>query len=70
MTDVEVDQCRRDGALLLSIVADQVKLKRQGRDWKGCCPFHPDDDPSFVVYETAISTVTAAALTARFLTLS
>ena len=51
MTDAELDQCRHDGALLRSIVADQVKLKREGREWKGLCPFHDETTPSFTVYE-------------------
>jgi hypothetical protein len=51
MTDAELDQYRHDGALLRSIVADQVKLKREGREWKGLCPFHNETIPSFTVYE-------------------
>lgn len=27
-----------------------VKLIRAGREWKACCPFHPDNTPSFTVY--------------------
>jgi DNA primase len=27
-----------------------VKLYRAGREWKGCCPFHPDNSPSFTIY--------------------
>ncbi len=27
-----------------------VKLSRAGREWKGCCPFHPDKSPSLTVY--------------------
>ncbi len=27
-----------------------VKLSRAGREWKGCCPFHPDKSPSFTIY--------------------
>lgn len=27
-----------------------VKLARAGREWKGCCPFHPDKSPSFTIY--------------------
>ena len=51
MTDAELDQCRHDGALLRSIVADQVTLKKEGREWKGLCPFHNETTPSFTVYE-------------------
>jgi hypothetical protein len=51
MTDAEVEQCRRDSAFLRSIVADQVDLKREGKRWKGLCPFHDDSTPSFFVFE-------------------
>ena len=27
-----------------------VKLQRAGREWKACCPFHPDSTPSFTIY--------------------
>lgn len=27
-----------------------VKLTRVGREWMGCCPFHPDRSPSFTVF--------------------
>lgn len=27
-----------------------VKLQRAGREFKGCCPFHPDRSPSFTIY--------------------
>ncbi len=27
-----------------------VKLQRAGNEWKGCCPFHPDNSPSFTIY--------------------
>jgi DNA primase len=36
---------------LLAIIAPQVQLRRAGREWKGCCPFHHDKNPSFTVYE-------------------
>jgi DNA primase len=34
---------------LSSIVGQAVKLKRHGRELKGCCPFHHDKTPSFYV---------------------
>jgi RecA-family ATPase len=51
MTDAELDQCRHDAALLRSVVSQRVQLKRAGRDFKGCCPFHEDKTPSFTVYD-------------------
>ena len=51
MTDAELDQCRRDGALLRSMVSRKVELEREGKDWKGRCPFHAEKTPSFHVYE-------------------
>ena len=36
MTDAELEQCRCDGALLFSLVSRKVKLKWEGKDWKGC----------------------------------
>lgn len=40
------------GRFPVSGVARQagVKLVRTGREWKGCCPFHPDRTPSFTIY--------------------
>lgn len=35
---------------LAEIVGRHVALKRAGRLASGCCPFHPDKTPSFVVY--------------------
>ncbi|KQU57514.1 virulence-associated protein E [Sphingomonas sp. Leaf339] len=27
-----------------------LKLRRAGREWKACCPFHADRSPSFTIY--------------------
>jgi hypothetical protein len=50
VTDAEIQRCRRDGQLLWSVVSQRVKLKKSGRQWNGCCPFHADSTPSFTVY--------------------
>src|SRR5688572_11860833 len=32
------------------VVGRYVPLKRTGRSWKGCCPFHQEKTPSFHVH--------------------
>lgn len=34
---------------IVELVGQRVALKRQGKDWKGLCPFHDDKNPSFQV---------------------
>ncbi len=34
---------------LSTLVQRSVKLTRAGREWKGCCPFHQENTPSFYV---------------------
>lgn len=51
MTDAELDQCRRNGELLRSIIEEKVRLKRNAPlRWVGCCPFHDEKTASFTVY--------------------
>ncbi len=35
---------------LPAIAGAQVRLRRAGSEWKGCCPFHNDKTPSFTIY--------------------
>jgi DNA primase len=35
---------------VVAIIGRHVELKRSGRTWKGCCPFHGEKTPSFHVY--------------------
>ncbi len=34
---------------IVDVISDYVELKKQGRDYKGLCPFHGDKNPSFSV---------------------
>ncbi|MFB2538492.1 MULTISPECIES: DNA primase [unclassified Acinetobacter] len=35
---------------LVEIIGQRVKLKKSGRTYSGCCPFHQEKSPSFHVY--------------------
>ena len=34
----------------MAVIGRHMELKRSGRTWKGCCPFHGERTPSFHVY--------------------
>ena len=36
---------------LHALVSRRVLLKKSGKNWTGCCPFHNEKSPSFYVYE-------------------
>lgn len=35
---------------MVALIGRHIELKRAGRTWKGCCPFHGERTPSFHVY--------------------
>lgn len=39
----------RSRAGILEVISETVVLKRAGKDYKGCCPFHGEKSPSFFV---------------------
>ncbi len=39
----------RDRVSIVSLVGERVPLKKAGRNHKGCCPFHAEKTPSFMV---------------------
>ena len=41
----------RTGVNIVDEIAKVVPLKRAGANYKGCCPFHNEKTPSFVVSE-------------------
>jgi DNA primase catalytic core len=47
--DEVIERVRAEVPLLEVVRAGGVGLKRVGRDWHGCCPFHEDSTPSLVV---------------------
>src|SRR5918997_7024529 len=36
---------------LHGLMGRKTRLARNGRQWKGCCPFHQEKTPSFYVYD-------------------
>ncbi|HSN13452.1 MAG TPA: DNA primase [Anaeromyxobacteraceae bacterium] len=47
--DAVIDEIR-DRVDVVAVIGRHVELKRSGRTWKGCCPFHGERTPSFHVY--------------------
>lgn len=47
--DEVVNRLKTEVSLLRLVEASGVELKKQGKDWLGCCPFHNDKTPSLVV---------------------
>lgn len=46
----DIDGIRRSVTIAEAASRFGVKLARDGRELKGCCPFHKDDTPSFTVF--------------------
>jgi DNA primase len=38
------------GTRIVDVIGETVALRRQGRLWTACCPFHGEKTPSFWVY--------------------
>ncbi|TSJ84654.1 CHC2 zinc finger domain-containing protein [Chitinimonas sp. BJB300] len=47
--DTEIERLKAEVSLVRLIEADGIALRKQGKDYAACCPFHEDDKPSLVV---------------------
>lgn len=43
-------QAIKDRLEIAQIIGEYVSLKKAGANWKGCCPFHHEKTPSFMVH--------------------
>lgn len=46
----DLDAIRRNNPLP-DVAAQLVAIRRTGREWIGCCPFHADRSPSFTIFD-------------------
>lgn len=44
----EIDRARHD---ILAVVSSRIQLKKSGKNYSACCPFHKERSPSFTVNE-------------------
>lgn len=49
ISDDDVERVRA-ATDIVQLVSERVELKQRGRDFWGCCPFHHEKTPSFVVH--------------------
>jgi DNA primase len=50
MTENEISNIR-DRTSILEVISKYVNLKKNGKNYKGVCPFHSEKNPSFMVNE-------------------
>lgn len=51
MNGVDFEGVKRSHSLVSAAQGAGIRLRRAGREWKACCPFHPDKSPSFTIYD-------------------
>ena len=47
---IDIDTIRRANPLP-DVAAKIIALRPAGKEWQGCCPFHPDRSPSFTIFD-------------------
>ncbi len=49
ITDTLIERVRREADLMALVRDSGVKLRKSGKEWKGLCPFHEENTPSFSI---------------------
>jgi DNA primase len=47
--EAEIERLKSEVSLVRLVEAAGIELKKQGKDYAGCCPFHADATPSLIV---------------------
>ena len=47
--DTDIERLKSEVSVERLVESSGIELKRSGKDWLGCCPFHEDDTASLVV---------------------
>lgn len=50
MNKIDTEKIKRSHNIV-DVIGRYVNIKKQGKDWFGCCPFHSEKSPSFTVEE-------------------
>lgn len=50
--ETEIERLKAEVSLVRLVEASGIALKKQGKDYAGCCPFHEDATPSLIVTPT------------------
>jgi len=45
----EIERIKSEVSLVRLAEVAGVKLTKRGKDYRGCCPFHDDKTPSFII---------------------
>ena len=47
--ETEIERLKNEVSVQRLVEASGIELRKSGKDWLGCCPFHADDTASLVV---------------------